>query len=189
MRHRARPAGGGAGRHRARPAGNSAVRHRIRPVGGGAGRHRARPDGAGRRPRGDDGTVLVLVLGLTGLLLALVAVVVDVSVAVLARRSVASAADGAAVSAAQALDEQAFYSGAAQEVVPLSAEAVADRVAAYEGVAAAEQPGLRLAGSVEPPGTAVVTARRPVHLPFRRWTGAAPLVVTAEARARAPLLR
>ena len=114
-----------------------------------------------RRPAGDDGSVLVLVLGMAALLLVLVAVVVDVSVAVLARRSVVSAADGAAVSAAQALDQQSLYDDGLGAGVPLSPEAVAERVAAYEGVAAVglrgghwrTDIGLRAArGEITPPG-------------------------------------
>ncbi len=49
-----------------------------------------------RRPGGDDGTVLPLVLGLTGIGLLAVALVVNVSAVVLAKRAIASAADGAA---------------------------------------------------------------------------------------------
>ena len=82
-----------------------------------------------RPPARDEGSVLVLVLGMAGLLLLLVGVVVDVSVAVLAKRSAASAADGAAVSAAQALDQEVFYEVGAASGVPLSPPAVADRVA------------------------------------------------------------
>ncbi len=139
------------------------------------------------RSRGDDGTVLVLVLGLASVLIALVAVVADVSAAVLARRSLVSAADGAAVSAAQALDEERFYADGIAQGVPLSADAVTQRVAAYEAAARLDQPGLRLAGTVEGGTTAVVSATRTVDLPLRRWTGRGPVRLTAEARARAPL--
>ena len=139
------------------------------------------------RPHGDDGTVLVLTLGLAALLLVLVGVVVDVSVTVLAKRSVASAADGAAISAAQALDYDVFYASGLAGGVPLSSEGVAERVATYEVLAAREQPGLRLYGSVEGGGTAVVTGTRAVALPFTGWLGDGTVEVTAQARARAPL--
>ena len=140
-----------------------------------------------RRPRSDDGTVLVLVLGMAGLLLVLVGVVVDVSVAVLAKRSAASAADGAAVSAAQALDQEAFYERGAAGGVPLSVELVAERVARYEAAVAAGQPGLRLRGQIEGGVTAVVVAERAVDLPFSGLLGRGPVDVVAVARARAPL--
>ena len=139
------------------------------------------------RPRGDDGTVLVLTLGLAGLLLVLVGVVVDVSVTVLAKRSVASAADGAAVSAAQALDYDVFYAQGLAGAVPLSEAGVAERVAGYQALAAREQPGLRLDGHVEDGATAVVTGTRTIALPFSGWLGDGSIEVSAQARARAPL--
>lgn len=140
------------------------------------------------RPRGEDGTVLVLVLGLAALLLVLVGVVVDVSVTVLARRSVSSAADGAAVSAAQGLDYSAFYARGPDGEVPLSEQAVAERVAAYRGEAAVDQPGLQMSSGVEDGATAVVTAERAVTLPFSGWLLRDTVLVRAVARARAPLV-
>ena len=50
------------------------------------------------RPRDDDGTILVLLLGFVAVLLLRVAVVVNVSAVILAKRGVASATDGAAES-------------------------------------------------------------------------------------------
>ena len=139
-----------------------------------------------KRPREDDGTVLVLTLGLVALLLVVVAIVVNVSGVVLARRGAASAADGAAVSAAQALDEDALYAAGLGSAVPLSLEGARERVRAYERDAQAGQPGLRL--SVELEGdTAVVTARREVTPPFDPF-GTGPVLVTAVARARAPVV-
>ena len=71
--------------------------------------------------------------------------------------------------------------------VPLSPAAVADRVAEYQGAAAAGQPGLQLRGDVEGGVVAVVVATRTVDLPFSGLLGRAPLEVEAVARARAPL--
>lgn len=132
--------------------------------------------------------MLVLVLGLAALLLVLVGVVVDVSVTVLARRSVSSAADGAAVAAAQGLDYPAFYARGPGEGVPLSEQAVTERVAAYQQEAALDQPGLQLSGVVQDGGTAVVTATRAVTLPFSGWLLHDSVVVRATARAAAPLV-
>ena len=141
-----------------------------------------------RRPHGDDGTVLVLVVGLTAVLLLLVGVVVDVSAAALARRSVSSAADGAAVSGAQGIDLAAYYADGLGAGVPLSEAAVAARVQAYEDRAREEQPDLVLRSRVEDGGTVVVTATRTLQLPFRGWLGLDSTEVTAEARARAPVV-
>jgi Flp pilus assembly protein TadG len=140
------------------------------------------------RGRDDEGTVLVLTLGLVGLLLVVVAIVVDVSAVVLAKRGVASAADGAAVSAAQALDEQALYDDGLGARIPLSGQQAAARVAAYQADARAGQPGLELAVRIEAGTTAVVTASRRVRPPFA-VLGQREVVVTAVARARAPVVR
>ena len=134
----------------------------------------------------EEGSVLLLVLGFAGVLLVLVAVVADVSAVVLAKRSVASAADGAAVSAAQALDLQALHRDGLRAQIPLSAEQARARVTAYEGQARAQQPGLTLRLRLEG-RTAVVTGARTVRLPFR-LPGTGPVRVSSVARARAPVL-
>lgn len=136
--------------------------------------------------RGDDGTVLLLLVGFAVVLMALVAVVVDVSAVLLARRGVASAADGAAVAAAQSLDEASFYSGGVGTRVPLSTGAVA--AVAQQYAAASGQAGLQLAGTVEGGTTAVVRAQRVVRLPLTGWLVQRSVTVTAVARARSPLL-
>jgi hypothetical protein len=136
--------------------------------------------------RRDEGSVLLLVIGFAGILLLLVAVVADLSAVVLAKRGVASAADGAAVSAAQALDLDTVYGSGLGAALPLDAGEAQARVAAYEGQVRAQQPGLRLALRLEG-RTAVVTASRTVRLPFR-VPGTGAVQVSAVARARAPVL-
>ncbi len=64
----------------------------------------------GHRPN-DDGTVLFLTIGLSVVLLLLVAVVVDLSAVILAKRGMSSAADGAAVAAAQRVDTASVDAG------------------------------------------------------------------------------
>ena len=143
-----------------------------------------------RRVRsGDDGTILVLVLGFTAVLMLMVAVVVNVSSVVLAKRALVSAADGAAVSAAQSLDLDALYAdGLGAGRVPLDVAVARSRVAAYEAQAAVGQPGLQLVVELSADGrTAIVRGRREVDLPFGRVLGFAPVRVEAEARARAPI--
>lgn len=137
--------------------------------------------------RDDEGSVLLLVLGLSVVLFALVAVVVDVSVVALARRGVSSAADGAAVSAAQAVDTQAYAAAGAADVLPLSEAGVRQRVSTYAARAEQGQPGLTVTGRLEGPGSVVVTARREVALPFSGWFGVGRVAITAESRAQAPL--
>ena len=132
--------------------------------------------------------MLVLVLGFTMVLTLMVGVVVNVSAAALARRAVAGAADGAAVAAAQALDEQELYrTGLTGERLPLSQAEARQRVADYSRLAAVAQPGLRMSVTVDG-ATATVIAVRDVALPFGRLVGLRPLQVRATARARSPLL-
>lgn len=140
------------------------------------------------KPRGqDEGTVLVLVLGFTMVLMLMIGVVVNVSAAVLARRAVGSAADGAAIAAAQALDEQALYrEGFTGQRIPLSQAGARQRVADYSRQVTVTQPGLRMSVTVDGT-TATVVAAREVTLPFSRLVGLRPLLVQATARARAPV--
>ena len=138
-----------------------------------------------RGRRDDEGTVLVLVLGFTLLLVLMVGVVINVSAAALARRSVASAADGAAVAAAQALDSDRLYAeGLPDGRLPLDPADAARRVGDYAAQTA--QPGLSLSVRVDG-STATVVAVREVRLPFSRLVGLQPLRVEATARARAPV--
>lgn len=139
-----------------------------------------------RRVRDDDGTILVLLLGFTAVLLLMVAVVVNVSSVILAKRSLVSTADGAAVAAAQELDLDALYARGLDGRIPLSRGQVAARVEQYERQAGQE--GVDLAGDVSADGTtAIVRAVRRVDLPFGRILGFEPVRVEAEARARAPV--
>ncbi len=114
----------------------------------------------------DEGSVSVLSIGLTAVLLVLVTVVVDVSAVFLAQRSLSGAADAAAVAGANALDEDAVYrGGAAGEVLPLAGvqAAVEEQVAA--GGVGGRFPGLDVAAGTDG-GTATVVLGADVPLPF-----------------------
>jgi Flp pilus assembly protein TadG len=142
-----------------------------------------------RRPSGDDGTILLLVLGFAAVLLLLVAVVADLSVVILAKRGAASAADGAAIAAAQQLDQEAVYANGLDGAIPLSPGAVQSVVSTYAARAATSQKGLRLAAELDPTQTtATVVATRKVRLPFGGWLDIGSVTVTAVAHARAPLV-
>lgn len=142
------------------------------------------------RVEGDQGTVLVLVLGFAAIALVLVAVVVDASAVVLAKREVAAAADGAAVSAAQSLDEAALYAGGLDGALPVDGQEAAARVAAYQA-GLVQRPGspvvLRLT-AVEGGTTVVVTGSRRVVLPLRVPGGPQAVDVAFTARATAPVV-
>lgn len=140
---------------------------------------------APRRARGDEGTVMILVLGFTVVLLGLLVLVVDVSVLLLAQRGVASAADGAAVAAAQELDESELYRGGLDRCVPLDDARVRATVARY---AEQDGTGTQLAGSTPDPFTVEVDAARAVRLPFGAYVGLGAVTVRSSARASSPLV-
>lgn len=136
------------------------------------------------RAAGDRGTVLMLVLGFGVLLVLMVGVVVDVSTVVLAKRAVAGAADGAAVSAAQSLDVEQLYREGPGAALPLRLDEARDRVDTYARQAAEQQPGLVLTVRLEG-RTAVVTATRALRLPFPVPGSTGSVRVEAVGRARA----
>jgi hypothetical protein len=85
-----------------------------------------------RRRRRDDGSILVLVIGYTAIASVLVVVGVDTSKVFLARRALASAADAAALAAAQGVDRDALYNGAGPRCgrpLPLSRDRAASLAA------------------------------------------------------------
>ena len=139
-----------------------------------------------RRNRDDEGTILFLTLGLSVVLLLLVAVVVDVSAVILAKRGVSSAADGAALAAAQRPDRAAIElrDDALVTRLPLDRALVDEVVATCQADDAL--PGLRLLARVEG-DEAVVDAYRTVRLPFVGWLGVGSVQVHAAARARSPV--
>lgn len=140
------------------------------------------------RARDERGSITVLALGFAGVLLAAIAVVVDVSAVLLAQRGIAAAADGAAAAAAQQVDRAALATAGLQDGIPLDAAAVQDAVAGYQVDMQAGQPGLVLSVRVDGP-TATVTARRTVRLPLLGWSGVDPDVpVTAETTVRSPVV-
>lgn len=141
------------------------------------------------RTHDDEGTVLLLTLGLAVVLLLLVGVVVDVSAVILAKRGVSSAADGAALAAAQQADRDAIESqdGALSTRLPLDPALVSEVVATYQGDADDTLPGLLLVAGIEGTDIAVVDAYRTVTVPFAGWLGVGSVQVHAVARARSPV--
>lgn len=123
--------------------------------------------GAGRRD--EQGTITVYVLGLAVVIMMLIAGTVAVTSAHLARMRLLDVADGAALSAANALDDSAYRSGVGASV-PLSDASVRQRAAAYVG--SHERPtgvvGWRLGtGTGSPDGrTAVVDLTGEAELPM-----------------------
>ncbi|CAO5255870.1 putative Flp pilus-assembly TadG-like N-terminal domain-containing protein [Frankia sp. AgKG'84/4] len=130
----------------------------------------------------DGGTILILTLGYLMVAVMLVIVVTDASVVYLARRSVASAADGAALAAAQRIDENAIYStGGALHELPLSD--ITDTVNQYQRQA--DPSGhTTLSSSLVDAGTVRVEGTRAVDLPVVGYLGIGPVTVRAGAQAQ-----
>ena len=103
----------------------------------------------------DEGTVLLLIVGLVAVVGLLVAVVTDVTALYLQRRDLVSAADGAALAGAQAVDEETIYTQGLPASGPLPLDEAAARVAVHEYLSDAGLDGGSLAVRVETTSTTV----------------------------------
>lgn len=86
---------------------------------------------AGRPAATESGQITLLVIGFTLILAVLITVVVTASRVFLYQRALSTATDGAAIFAANQLDEAAFYAGGAGAHLPISAEGARRAVADY----------------------------------------------------------
>ena len=73
-----------------------------------------------RSKAGDEGSVMLLMIFMTLIIVGLITVVTDVSTVFLAQREMQSTADGAALAAAQQADLEAVYTGGLGAQLPLS---------------------------------------------------------------------
>jgi hypothetical protein len=144
-----------------------------------------------RRPQGDDGQLLLLVIAYTVIAALLVTVVVSLSRAYLDRRALLAAADGAAVTAANEPDLVRLYEGAG-DVLPLSETGVRRSVERYAEDADLTQrfASFRIDEVSTDGETVTVTLSAEVPLPFAAllpdsWGGG--YAFDATARARSPL--
>ncbi|NHC12922.1 pilus assembly protein TadG-related protein [Motilibacter deserti] len=145
-----------------------------------------------RRPRGDTGTITPLILGFAVVVMALIAVVTDVSSAYLARRTLAGAADSTALAAAGGVDRDRLYDGSLTSL-PLSASAArarADRQLTRTQLRA-KFPDARVARVAldESRTTVTVQLAATARLPFTGILGfgRGSVRLTAAASARSPL--
>lgn len=142
--------------------------------------------------RGDDGQLVLLIAVYAVIAALLVTVVVNLSRAYLTRRALLSAADAAALSAANQPDLDAIYSGAGSRL-PLSEVGARRAVRQYAVDADLAQRfhGFQVVEVVADGGTVSVTFGADVPMPFlnllsQRYRGGYPL--TATAHATSPLL-
>ena len=145
-------------------------------------------------PRDEQGSITPLILGLTVIAMLLIAGTVAVTSAHLSRMRLLVVADGAALSAANALDDTAYRQGVGASV-PLSNASVQERAAAY--VVSRPPPDSILArrhapGTGNPHGrTAVVAltgeAELPMIGPALRELGVS-VTISVRSQARADVL-
>ena len=114
--------------------------------------------------RRDDGQLTVLIIGYVAIAAVLVVVGVDVSKLFLARRALSSAADAAALAAAQAVDKAALYGGAGGCGGLLPVEPSAASSYAESSVADAAGSLHQTFATLEPPETVVQSGTVSVHL-------------------------
>lgn len=136
----------------------------------------------------DEGTVLLLIVGLVAVVGLLVAVVTDVTALYLQRRDLVSAADGAALAGAQAVDEETIYTQGLPTSGPLPLDEGAARSAVDEYLSNAGLAGEALIVRVETtPTTVSVSVSATYDLPVANTatlgvTGSAQVSASATAR-------
>lgn len=143
------------------------------------------------RFRHDDGSVMMLVIGLVPVLFLIVAVGVDAAVLFIHRRALASTADAAALAGAQAGDLDRIYNGR-RRLADLPLDCPAARRAVHDQVVPARSDSRARRSVVEAvscDGTTVsVVLRGSADLPFSAHLGLTPTVtVRGRAAARSPL--
>jgi Flp pilus assembly protein TadG len=136
---------------------------------------------------GDDGTIMVLTIGLMVLLLALVATVTDASAVFLARRDLAGACDAAATTAAQAVDRRTLYAEAGATRLPLDPDAARDRVRTWLGEQGEAGLVVEVTGVVDDGTTVLLACTKATDPPLHALVGLPTVTVEAHASARSPL--
>lgn len=134
---------------------------------------------------------MLLTLGFALVALSLILVVTDASKVFLTRRSLVSAADGAALAGVQSLDPDAFYAGKGDGSLPLNSEAAVAAVNRYVVDAGLRERyvdlvvvEVRIEG-----GEVSVTLRARSSLPFGTYVGHPDgVLIEATAHATAPVV-
>jgi uncharacterized membrane protein len=146
--------------------------------------------GVRRTGRADEGTVLLLILGIVVVAAMLAVVVTDVSALYLQRRTLVAAADGAALAGAQAVDEAEVYvHGLPSEgPVPLDAAAAEEAATAYVAALGIDVDDVRVEATATTVSVQIVTRYRlPISSTVTMGVAGEP-VVDASATARTAVM-
>ncbi|MFZ1363201.1 MAG: pilus assembly protein TadG-related protein [Candidatus Nanopelagicales bacterium] len=139
--------------------------------------------------RQEQGSVTTLVIGMVPVLLGLVVVLTDLSVLYIHKRSLAAAADNAAVAGAQSVDLETFYTTSPSRL-PLNCSASRRAISRQVGASKVDKrtPRITVVSTTCDGSTVGVQLRSQVILPFSQHFGVKPQVqVAGSARARSPL--
>ncbi len=137
---------------------------------------------ARRLGRGDDGSMLPLVIGMVVVVVALITVVTDAGALWLARRSLQSTVAGAALAGAQGVDLAAVYAGGATGDLELDPLRARSAVRTYLRQTPSDQP-VRLTRVLVTTTEVTIDARTTVSLPFTSFLTGRGVPVVAEATA------
>lgn len=140
---------------------------------------------------GEDGKVMILMLGVAMVVIALVLVVASVSAVHIQRKQLLAAADAAALSAAASLDEAGFYAEGGNRLVVSDQSvhtAVTDYLADHAGPLGLRDVRVGIPTGEED-GAVVVTLSALAEVPFAPWlTDAIPDALRVEVSVRARAL-
>lgn len=135
----------------------------------------------------ENGSISVLMVGLLPVLFGLVAVLTDMSVLYIHKRSLAATADSAAIAGAQTADLESIYAGRSTKQLTIDC-AASKRVIARELAQTSSKsrtPRVMVDSTTCDGVTVGVRVRSKVTLPFSQHLGISPVVnVEASARAR-----
>lgn len=147
------------------------------------------PSGIAARDGAERGSIVPFVLLVTAIAVLMVCGGITASSAFLAQREVHSVCDGAALAAANAVDEGQYYGTDSPDAVPLSQQSVTAAVADYLGDAS-DPDGPITTWTAQTDGRSVeVVCSRFVSLPFAAvFLGGRDLERTATAAARSPFI-
>lgn len=137
------------------------------------------------RMRDDEGSVLVLGIGLSIVCVMIATVAINVATIWLARTSLNSVADGAALAGAQAIDSAAVYRDGLTGITHLSPSKARAKVRAYvaKPEVKSQVHGLKVRSVVVSGNSVQVTVSATPAMPFGYLWNNAPVITRSKARA------